>query len=159
VVDLSCTSAVGLSLFQDPVAVVDLTQESDEEMFPVNGDGHSARPSCADSSASIVTTDSPTSPSHNSSTGQYVPCSMPPRVAPPPLIRFRLPSCRYQCGGSEASEVQPMPNSAPHCSGLYGTCMHAHGRSVPWAQGHNGPATHSYPPAGDAYCLGERLAF
>jgi hypothetical protein len=136
------------------VAVVDLTQESDEEMFPVSSSGHSARPSCAVSSAPVVT-DSPASPSHSSSTGQYVPCSTPPRVVPPPLIRFRLPSCRYQCGGSEAAEVPPMPNNAHHCSGLYGSCLHAHGRSVPWAPGHNGPATHSYPPAAHAYCLGE----
>lgn len=143
---------------RDPVAVVDLTQESDEEMFPVGSSGRSARPSCAASSAPVMVTDSPVSPTHNSSTGQYVPCSTPPpRVAPPPLIRLRLPSCRYQCGGTETAEVPPMPNNAHHCSGLYGSCMHPHGRSVPWGQGPSGPATHSYPPAAHNYCLDPSL--
>jgi hypothetical protein len=136
------------------VAVVDLTQESDEEMFPVSSSGHPTRSTCVASSAPVVT-DCSTSPSHSSSTGQYIPRSTPPRMAPPPLIRFRLPSCRYQCSGSEAAEVPPMPGNTHHCSGLYGSCMHAHGRSGPWAQGHGGPATHSYPPAAHAYCLGE----
>ena len=138
------------------MAVVDLTQESDEEMFPVSGGGHPAVPSCAPSSAPVVLTDSPVSPIHNTSTGQYIPCSTPPpRVAPPPLIRFRLPSCRYQCGGSDVPDVPPMPNNTHHCNGLYGSCMHPHGRSVPWSQGHGAPATHSYTPTTHTYCLGE----
>jgi hypothetical protein len=149
-----CMPVIFLS--QDPVAVVDLTQESDEEMFPVGSTGHSTQPSCAASSAPVAVTDSPVSPSRGSSIGQYDPCSTPPpRVAPPPLIRLRLPSCRYQCGGTETAEVPPMSNGAHHCGGLYGSCMHQHGPSVPWGQGPGGPATHSYPPAAHTYCLGE----
>lgn len=136
--------------------MVDLTQESDEEMFPVSGSVHSSRPSRVASSAPVMVTDTPVSPNHNSSTGQYIACSTPsPRVAPPPLIRLRLPSCRYQCTGTETAEVPPMSNSAHHCNGLYGSCMHQHGHSVPWGQGPSGSATHSYPPAAHTYCLGE----
>ncbi|PSN55498.1 hypothetical protein C0J52_02588 [Blattella germanica] len=95
--------------------VVDLTQESDEEM-------------------PTVAPELPASPAP-------VP---PPRVAPPPLIRFRLPSCRYQCSGAEAAEVPPAPQPPEHhCSGLYGSCLHAHGRTIPWAHGHN-PYPHAY---------------
>lgn len=123
---------------RDPVTVVDLTQESDEEML----ESSSQHPAVA------------TAPPDSPATNRYIPCSPPPRVAPPPLIRFRLPSCRYQCSGGEPAEVPSAPQPAEHhCNSLYGSCLHAHSRTIPWTHSHNPPA-HSFP---HAYCLDPSL--
>ncbi|XP_066993989.2 E3 ubiquitin-protein ligase Arkadia [Anabrus simplex] len=118
---------------QHPVTVVDLTQESDEEMFPAS----SVRAPCP-SSTSRTTTSAALAAS-TPSPGRFIPYSPPPRAAPPPLIRFRLPSCRYQCNGNEVHDV---PNREPsdHQCGVYGNCMHPHGHSAVW--------THTHPPGG-----------
>ncbi|XP_063241298.1 uncharacterized protein LOC134541647 [Bacillus rossius redtenbacheri] len=79
--------------------VVDLTQESDDEMLvDVHG------------TAGSVPVPSPPAP-----------CPLPPSTP-----HLRLPSCRYQCQGTDATEhVQPPPPAVPLC-GVYGACVHAH---------------------------------
>ena len=93
-----------------------------------------------------------TAPPDSPPTNRFIPCSPPPRVAPPPLIRFRLPSCRYQCNSGEPAEVPTAPPQPAehHCNSLYGSCLHAHSRTIPWPTHSHNPPAHTYP---HAYCL------
>ncbi|KAJ9587358.1 hypothetical protein L9F63_019119, partial [Diploptera punctata] len=113
---------------RDPVMVVDSTQESGEEML-----NSAQRPA--------VSTAPPESPAAR----RFIPYSPPSQVAPP-LIRFRLPSCRSQSSGSEPAEVvpsAPQPPADHHSNSLYGSCMHAHAHTIPLIPSHN-PAACSY---------------
>ncbi|KAJ9575305.1 hypothetical protein L9F63_025744, partial [Diploptera punctata] len=78
---------------RDPVTVVYLTQGSDEEIL----DSAQHPP---------VSTAPPESPAAS----HFIPCSPPPRVVPPVVSPFRLPSSQYQYGGSEPAEVPSAPD-------------------------------------------------
>ncbi|KAL1116282.1 hypothetical protein AAG570_005777, partial [Ranatra chinensis] len=102
-----------------PVQVVDLTQESDEEMvFGGQGVGLSPPPPAV---------------THGQGGGASAP---PPGFAasrgpPPPLIRFRLP-CRYQGsgggggGGGTAAGPEPPPPPPPEAPLYVPPCIHTH---------------------------------
>ncbi|KAJ9577875.1 hypothetical protein L9F63_025264, partial [Diploptera punctata] len=77
----------------DPVTVVYLTQGSDEEIL--DSAQHPA-----------VSTAPPESPAAS----HFIPCSPPPRVVPPVVSPFRLPSSQYQYSGSEPAEVPSAPD-------------------------------------------------
>ncbi|KAG8283294.1 hypothetical protein J6590_021194 [Homalodisca vitripennis] len=98
-----------------PVQVVDLTQESDEEML-------------------------------------YQPTPPPPRqppqppIGPPPLIRLRLPSCRYQPPPPVSPPDQPPPTQSTLNFNSYipATCIHAPAPPpATWLP----PVPHAFTPA------------
>ncbi|KAJ9576598.1 hypothetical protein L9F63_025506, partial [Diploptera punctata] len=78
---------------RDPVTVVYLTQESDEEIL--DSAQHPA-----------VSTAPPESPAAS----HFIPCSPPPRVVPSLVSPLRLPSSQYQYSGSEPAEVPSAPD-------------------------------------------------
>lgn len=137
---------------------MDLTQESDEELYN-SGTG---RPVCQTTTPRITpaVTLAPTPPPPPP--GRFIPYSPPARSVPPPLIRLRLPSCRFQCN---ANDIAVMPNNSTpdnqqqhqtqqqqqqqnHCSNVY---------SNPWGQSHShSGGTHSCPTnTTNPYYLGQ----
>ncbi|KAJ9582142.1 hypothetical protein L9F63_003519 [Diploptera punctata] len=76
-----------------PVTVVDLTQESDEEILD-------------SAQYPAVSTAPPESPAAS----HFYPCSPPPQVVPPVVSPLRLPSSQYQYSGSEPAEVPSAPD-------------------------------------------------
>ncbi|KAJ9578093.1 hypothetical protein L9F63_025045, partial [Diploptera punctata] len=77
---------------RDPVTVVYLTQESDEEILDA-----AQHPAVS------------TEPPESLADSHFIPCSPPPRVVPPLVSPFRLPSSQYQCTGSEPAEFPSAP--------------------------------------------------
>nr|CAD7196408.1 unnamed protein product [Timema douglasi] len=139
--DDSGIEVVSVQCKQQPVQVVDLTQESDEEMFAEGSDASVPIISQAVSAPPGITSVTPP-PVHRGPFVPYTPLVSP--VVPSPLFRFRLPSCRYQCAPA------PVEDLSEHGGGSSRTsCMHSHGAHVNyhhpaanattahWIHGHN----------------------
>lgn len=107
------------------VQVVDLTQESDEEMLYVS---------------QIRTTPPPP---------RQPP---PPQLGPPPLIRLRLPSCRYQPPPPVSPpDPQPAQSTLNFNSYIPAQCIHA--PPATWLP----PVPHTFTPAPPPPPMGEFL--
>nr|CAD7404286.1 unnamed protein product [Timema cristinae] len=126
---------------QQPVQVVDLTQESDEEMFAEGSDASVPIISQAVSAPPGITSVTPP-PVHRGPFVPYTPLVSP--VVPSPLFRFRLPSCRYQCAPAPVEDLsehadRPSPFTTYHQGNTASTQINAAPGYLP------APAPRIYP--------------